>query len=481
MTFPAGLRVAADASLKIFAPAPPGAGGRGLNVLARTAACIQPQPLNPTASTAVPEGCVLLGGFPQRIIKLTTTGTAALERWLDGEPVNNDDAPLARRLINASLLHPVPTETPFTPSDLTIIVPVYDDLDGLKNLLDLSLKVVVVDDASTTHIEVAKPHKLVTREVNGGPAAARNTGLAEVKTPLVAFVDSDATITKETLLSLSAHFADPAVAAVAPRVQENNTSPLDMGAEPSLVGHGKRVTHVPAAVLLARTDAAQQINGFDESLRYGEDVDFVLRIVNAGHQVRYDPSQHATHRPRPNWTSRFNQHRSYGTAAAPLAKRHTITAFRGPTLTVTAWGLAALGCKRLAVLLGVVDLIRNLERIRKASDGVVPISDAAQVAVKSQLNTGIHLAKATTRTWLPFTLPLLRRPKWLLALLTPHLIEHRHRLRDVGRGVADDIAYCIGVWQGIIKERSLKALRLELTGLKNSGSEPNSEGRGRGN
>ena len=60
--------------------------------------------------------------------------------------------------------------------------------------------------------------RLVARAVNGGPGAARNSGLEVVDTPLVAFVDAEVEVASDWLDRLLPHFDDPAVAAVAPRV-----------------------------------------------------------------------------------------------------------------------------------------------------------------------------------------------------------------------------------------------------------------------
>ena len=38
-----------------------------------------------------------------------------------------------------------------------------------------------------------------------------------------------------------------------------------------------------------RRAALEQLGGFAEDLRFGEDVDLVWRLVEAGHRVRYDP------------------------------------------------------------------------------------------------------------------------------------------------------------------------------------------------
>ncbi len=80
------------------------------------------------------------------------------------------------------------------------------------------------------------------------------------------------------------HFDDPLVAIVAPRVRSllgrpqglisrylAARSPLDMGPREADVKPGGRVSYVPAATLVVRRSVLEQ--GFDENLRYGEDVD----------------------------------------------------------------------------------------------------------------------------------------------------------------------------------------------------------------
>jgi len=83
-------------------------------------------------------------------------------------------------------------------------------------------------------------------------------------------------------------------------------SPLDMG--PNRI-----VPYVPSAALIVRTPVR-----FDETLRYGEDVDLIWRLLDQGHRVVYDPSVVVLHHEADVLRRRFR----YGTSAAPLAARH---------------------------------------------------------------------------------------------------------------------------------------------------------------
>jgi hypothetical protein len=88
-----------------------------------------------------------------------------------------------------------------------------------------------------------------------------------------------------------------------------------MGANPANVAPGARVAYVPSAALIVRRAA---LGGFDEALRYGEDVDLVWRLHDRGWRVRYDPRVVIRHDARALLSRRFR----YGTSAAPLAQRH---------------------------------------------------------------------------------------------------------------------------------------------------------------
>ena len=252
-------------------------------------------------------GRVLVGGGG-RIVRLTDAGAATL-----GAP----PPALARRLVDAGLAHPLPArvENP----DATIVIPVRDrpaELDRCVAAL-AGAGVVVVDDGSRDADAIAdvcrrRGARLLRRDRAGGPAAARNAAIARVETELIAFLDSDCVAPPDWVRALAGHFGDPRVAAVAPRVSD---PALDMGASPADVAPGRRVAYVPSAALIVRRAA---LGGFDEALRYGEDVDLVWRLHDRGWRVRYDPRVVIRHDATGLLTRRFR----YGTSAAPLAQRH---------------------------------------------------------------------------------------------------------------------------------------------------------------
>ncbi|MBJ7308432.1 MAG: glycosyltransferase, partial [Acidimicrobiia bacterium] len=145
-------------------------------------------------------GTVLIGGSPLRIVRISEKGADLVDALLDGAPVppGKGATSLVRRLLDGGLLQPVPQSTPFTAADVTVVIPVRGSLEpGLLDGIGEVAHIIVVDDESSEPITVPKhtTHgvkvRCLRRDTNGGPAAARNTGLGAVATALVAFVDAD--------------------------------------------------------------------------------------------------------------------------------------------------------------------------------------------------------------------------------------------------------------------------------------------------
>ncbi len=278
---------------------------------------------------------VLFGGSPARLLRLTAAGARALGELRAGTVSSAAGAALARQLTAAGLAHPRPGPLPAA-LDVTVVIPVRDrvaELDRCLTAAGSRYPVLVVDDGSAdpaalAAVCAARGARLVRRPVNGGPAAARNTALRRTGpdragSRLIAFLDSDCIPPPDWINALAGHFADPLVAAVAPRIVgagPGRGSALDLGDRRGRVAPLTRIAYVPAAALLVRRAAIS--SGFDESLRYGEDVDLIWRLVEAGWQVRYEPSVQVPHCEPPSRPARLRRRFHYGTSAAPLTRRH---------------------------------------------------------------------------------------------------------------------------------------------------------------
>lgn len=384
-------------------------------------------------------GRVVLAGSPLRLFRLTTGGEAVVERIESRGDVAAST--LTERLSDAGAIHPLPTDegpSRFGVDDVTVVTP---QLGGAVHP-DGRL---TVDDGSSPPLSGAA----LRLEINRGPAAARNAARPLVDTPLVAFVDNDVTMPDPTWLSaLLWHFDDPEVGLVAPRVRGEVGSPLDLGDEPARVRAGTRVSYVPGAAIVMRVDAFDQIGGFDERLRFGEDVDLVWRLDDAGWRCRYDPAVAVWHQPRPSWSERLGQHVGYGTSAAPLALRHpgALSPVHVNGWTAATWALALIGQWVPAATLGVAS---SAALVHKLPD--VPPRAAMWLALRGHLLAGRQLASAGRRVWWPMLLAgaaLSRRGRWWLLLAV---------LGNV-RATPTDLSYGWGVWTGMRRLRTWSPL-----------------------
>ena len=426
------------------------------------------RPLQPPA-----DGKVVIAGSPLRLFRLSTGGAHVIALAEAGEvPDTPSIRQLVDRFIDAGALHPLPDAGPFTAADVTVVLPAHRALpDALGTPALAGVHAIVVDDASPVALTAPAGVVVLRRHTNGGPAAARNDGLAEVATAVVAFVDSDVTLPEGWLEPLLAHFADERVALVAPRVAsapgagalaayEKRHSPLDLGLDPARIAAGTRVSYVPAAVLVCRTSALRALGGFDTEMRLGEDVDLVWRLADAGHRCRYEPAVVVHHAPRHAVGGLLRQRFGYGRSAATLAARHpgALAPARMSGWSALAWGLLLARRPFLAFGAAAGTTAALVRRMRD-----MPPAEAVRLAGLGHLAAGRQLARATTRVWWPFALAaalISRRARGpVLAAFTAEAIvrsiEQRSArpLLDAPLALADDAAYGAGVWAGVLAER----------------------------
>ncbi|MEO7397621.1 MAG: mycofactocin biosynthesis glycosyltransferase MftF [Ilumatobacteraceae bacterium] len=453
-------------------------------------------------------GRVLIGGSPLKLFRLTEAGARLVDSLQHGggSPPAGVTTPsptsrLLDRLLDAGVIHPAPRRTD-PRRCVTVVIPACDPAtDTLAELVAHCARasgvvtVIVVDDASGHPIPAIPGATVVRRAENGGPGAARTTGLTLVTTALVAFVDTDVELDDGWLGPLIAHFDDDRVALVSPRVASGSgagtartatiieryealRSPLDLGDQPARVRAGSRVSYVPAALMVARVAALQSVGGFDDSLRVGEDVDLVWRLDEAGHWVRYEPAVTVHHRPRSSLGALVRQRIDYGASAAPLAIRHpgALAPVRVNIWSAATWMSAAAGFPLFGGLVATATTALLARRMREIPGGR---RAAIRLAGLGHLFAGRSLAGAMTRAWWPFAavaslLSMRIRRIIVVAAVVPPAIDWVRTqppidpVTYVGMRLLDDVAYGAGVVAGMIIERTLDPVRADLTSWRHT-------------
>jgi len=207
------------------------------------------------------------------------------------------------------------TTTPF----FSIVIPAYNAarhiFDALTSVLAQSNKnyeIIVVNDGSPDTPELEKELEpylndiVYIKRLNGGPAAARNSGILAAKGEYVAFLDSDDMWMPNHLAEMMEVLQrDPSLDLVygdtvnfGDLAQEGATT---MGANPS---EGRATFEslvlckctVVSSTVVARRQALMDAGLFDESFIQGEDFDLWARLAYRGGCIDYRKHIHARRR-----------------------------------------------------------------------------------------------------------------------------------------------------------------------------------------
>lgn len=236
---------------------------------------------------------------------------------------------------------------------LSLIIPVYNRPDEIEELLHSlaqqqtppSYEVVIVEDGSTVPcaavVDRYRDLMSIHYEVvpNGGPSRARNIGARHATGDWIIILDSDVVLPPDYLYNVSqAITADQCDAwggpDAAPSLQDGSfgmwqrainyamTSPLTTG---GIRGGSKRLTKrfYPRTFNLGcRKALFESLGGFDETMRYGEDIDFSMRLYEAGSRVALLPEAVLYHKRRVDLRKFYRQVWHSGTARVELSRRH---------------------------------------------------------------------------------------------------------------------------------------------------------------
>lgn len=156
-----------------------------------------------------------------------------------------------------------------------------------------SLEIIVVNDGGSDVRDVVGRFpraRLIEQPSNGGPAAARNRGLAEARGTLAIVFDDDDEMFPDHLATLARALASSGLDVAYGQMMNC----LVDGAGETFVGHTAILDHTdiqwagalaPTAILFRRA-LIDEIGGFDESLGTAEDYEFWLRLAKGREWAR---------------------------------------------------------------------------------------------------------------------------------------------------------------------------------------------------
>ena len=228
----------------------------------------------------------------------------------------------------------------------SLIIPVYNRPDEVDELLDSlihqSLKdfeVLIVEDGS------AQPCKEVVDryagrldvkyfvKANSGPGMSRNYGAERALGEYLIVLDSDCVIPQDYLKAVETELQrEPADAFGGPDRAHESFTPVQKAINYSMTsffttggirgGKKKMDKFYPRSFNMGiRADVYKALGGFSK-MRFGEDIDFSIRIFKGGYRCRLFPEAWVWHKRRTDFTKFFRQVHNSGIARIHLYKKY---------------------------------------------------------------------------------------------------------------------------------------------------------------
>ena len=228
----------------------------------------------------------------------------------------------------------------------SIIIPVFNRPDEVDELLESlceqtvkDFEVLIIEDGSV------KPCKDVCDEYanildlhyyakeNSGPGQSRNYGAERANGEYVIILDSDVVLPTGYLQGVEDELKQkPCEAFGGPDAAHPSFTPVQKAISYSMTsffttggirgGKAKLDKFYPRSFNMGiRRDVYLQLGGFTK-MRFGEDIDFSYRIVEAGYMPRLFPEAWVWHKRRTDFRKFFRQVYNSGIARINLEKRH---------------------------------------------------------------------------------------------------------------------------------------------------------------
>jgi cellulose synthase/poly-beta-1,6-N-acetylglucosamine synthase-like glycosyltransferase len=203
---------------------------------------------------------------------------------------------------------------PIEPS-VTVVVAAYNEepviARRLENLLALDyprdrLELVVTSDASSDRTEeIARgfPGVRVVRNPRGGKVAAQDNAVRAAHSEVVAFTDANATWAPNALRTLVANFADPDVAYVCGRLVLEAPDGSNREGVYWRYELAQRLAESRLGSITGGNGSIYAVRRSDYvevDPRWGHDLSFPYRMVQAGRRAVYEPEARAFEQPTPS-------------------------------------------------------------------------------------------------------------------------------------------------------------------------------------
>ncbi|AUX10538.1 glycosyl transferase family 2 [Halalkaliarchaeum desulfuricum] len=227
-------------------------------------------------------------------------------------------------------------------SSVDIITPVYNDPNGITETLDSLLAqstthdyhIAIVDNDSTDRtpdIVRSYDHDHLTlhheREVQSS-YAARNTGIRNTDSDILAFVDADMSVPEnwleDALTAFRAAEADYMGCHVELELPENPTlaARYDHHTGFPVEGYIERQQFAPTCCLFVRREVFADVGLFDHRLESGGDKEFGNRVHDAGYDQHFASDVTMTHPTRNSIPQLVSKDRRVGRGLCQLQRYH---------------------------------------------------------------------------------------------------------------------------------------------------------------
>ena len=228
----------------------------------------------------------------------------------------------------------------------SIIVPVYNRPDEVDELLESlcaqeekDFEVIIVEDGSSVPCdEVCQKYNArldlkYFLHRNSGPGQSRNYGAERASGEWLIVLDSDVVLPNDYLKTVTTELAShPCDAWGGPDAANESFTPVQKAISYSMTsffttggirgGKAKLDKFFPRSYNMGiRREVYTELGGFSK-MRFGEDIDFSYRIVEAGYKTALLPDAWVWHKRRTDFRKFFRQVFNSGIARINLSKRH---------------------------------------------------------------------------------------------------------------------------------------------------------------